>query len=94
MYTLLGKLLKYINKYELILKHNFNTATKVTNKHITCLTNGLSANVYNIRVSTIMPQKQASILHFAIIYIGVAPITHLRTCVMKIVTFKGGHLMW
>ena len=27
-------------------------------------------------------------------HIGVAPITHLRTCVIKIVTFKGGHLMW
>ena len=25
--------------------------------------------------------------------IGVAPITHLRMCVIKIVTFKGGHLM-
>ena len=26
--------------------------------------------------------------------IGEAPITQLRTCVIKIVTFKGGHLMW
>ena len=26
--------------------------------------------------------------------IGVAPITQLRTCVIKIATFKGGHLMW
>ena len=26
--------------------------------------------------------------------IGVAPIMQLRTCVKKIVTFKGGHLMW
>ena len=26
--------------------------------------------------------------------IGVAPITQLRTCVIKIETFKGGHLMW
>ena len=26
--------------------------------------------------------------------IGVAPITQLRTRVIKIVTFKGGHLMW
>ena len=26
--------------------------------------------------------------------IGVAPITQLRTCVIKVVTFKGGHLMW
>ena len=26
--------------------------------------------------------------------IGVATITQLRTCVIKIVTFKGGHLMW
>ena len=25
--------------------------------------------------------------------IGVAPIMQLRTCVIKIVTFKGGHLM-
>ena len=25
--------------------------------------------------------------------IGLAPITQLRTCVIKIVTFKGGHLM-
>ena len=24
---------------------------------------------------------------------GVAPIQHLRTCAIKIVTFKGGHLM-
>ena len=27
-------------------------------------------------------------------YIGKAPITHPRTCVIKIVTFKGGNLMW
>ena len=26
--------------------------------------------------------------------IGVAPITQLRSCVIKIVTFKGGHPMW
>ena len=26
--------------------------------------------------------------------IGIAQIKHLRRCVMKIVTFKGGHLMW
>ena len=26
--------------------------------------------------------------------IGVAPIAQLRTCVIKIVAFKGGHLMW
>ena len=26
--------------------------------------------------------------------IGVAPITQVRTCVIKIVTFKGGHPMW
>ena len=26
--------------------------------------------------------------------IGVAPNTQLHTCVTKIVTFKGGHLMW
>ena len=25
---------------------------------------------------------------------GIAPITQLRTCVIKIVTFKGGRLMW
>ena len=34
--------------------------------------------------------------HFATFYlnIGVAPITQLRMCVIKIVTFKEGHLMW
>ena len=26
-------------------------------------------------------------------YIGVAPITHLRTCVIKVVASKGGHTM-
>ena len=26
--------------------------------------------------------------------IGVAPITHLRTCLIKIETFNEGHLMW
>ena len=26
--------------------------------------------------------------------IGVAPITQLRTCLIKIVTLQGGHLMW
>ena len=26
--------------------------------------------------------------------IGVAPFMQLRTCVIKIVTFKGGHPMW
>ena len=26
--------------------------------------------------------------------IGVAPTTPLRTCVIKIVTFEGGYLMW
>ena len=26
--------------------------------------------------------------------IGVAAIKHMRTCVLNIVTFKGGHLMW
>ena len=28
------------------------------------------------------------------VYIGVAHIKQLRTCLIKIVTFKGGHLMW
>ena len=28
------------------------------------------------------------------INIGVAPTTQLRTCAIKIVTFKGGRLMW
>ena len=28
------------------------------------------------------------------IFIGVAPITQLCTCAIKIVIFKGGHLMW
>ena len=27
-------------------------------------------------------------------HIDVAPITQLRTCIIKIVAFKGGHLMW
>ena len=31
---------------------------------------------------------------FPKLVIGVAPITHLRMCVLKIVTLKGGHLMW
>ena len=31
---------------------------------------------------------------FPTLVIGVAPITHLRMCVLKIVTLKGGHLMW
>ena len=26
--------------------------------------------------------------------IGVAPNTQLRKCVIKLVSFKGGHLMW
>ena len=26
--------------------------------------------------------------------IGIVPITQLRTCVIKVVAFKGGHLMW
>ena len=26
--------------------------------------------------------------------IGVAPITQLRTCVIKMITIEGGHLMW
>ena len=26
--------------------------------------------------------------------IGLAPIRHLRTCAIEIVSFKGGHLMW
>ena len=29
-----------------------------------------------------------------IFHIGVAPITHLHTCIIKIATFKGGHPMW
>ena len=29
-----------------------------------------------------------------IAYISVASVTQLRTCVIKIVIFKGGHLMW
>ena len=28
------------------------------------------------------------------IVIGLAPIMQLGTCVIKILTFKGGHLMW
>ena len=31
---------------------------------------------------------------FVPLYIVLAPITQLRMCVIKIVTFKGGHLMW
>ena len=37
-------------------------------------------------------QKITSDLVFYII--GVAPITQLRKCLIKIVTFKGGHPMW
>ena len=36
----------------------------------------------------------AFILVAIIKIIGVAPITLLRMCVLKIVTLKGGHLMW
>ena len=32
--------------------------------------------------------------HYLINVICVAPITQLRTCVIKIITFKRGHLMW
>ena len=28
------------------------------------------------------------------IFIGVAPITQFCTCLIKIVTFQGGHLLW
>ena len=32
-------------------------------------------------------------VNLRVIYIGVAPITQLRKFVIKVVTFKGGHLM-
>ena len=43
--------------------------------------------------SVILEHKDNHIYILAIIHIGVAPITQLRTCRIKIVTFKGGHLM-
>ena len=39
-------------------------------------------------------QRDSHSDYSAHLHIGVAPITQLRTCVIKIVTFKGGHLMW
>ena len=33
-------------------------------------------------------------IEIVVLNIGVAPITQLRTCVIKIVTFKRGHLKW
>ena len=35
-----------------------------------------------------------SLLRVAVGCIGVVPNAQLRTCVIKIVTLKGGHLMW
>ena len=40
---------------------------------------------------TVMSDILVCIYYFII---GVAPITQLHTCIIKIVTFKGGHLMW
>ena len=46
-------------------------------------------------VFEIIPSSKSSTLHCnKDNFIGVAPITQLRTCVSKIVTFKGGHPMW
>ena len=33
-------------------------------------------------------------VNLRVIYIGITHIMQLRMCVIKIVTFKGGHLMW
>ena len=38
--------------------------------------------------------KDADLCLYCLHTIGIAPITQLRTCVIKIVTFKGCHLMW
>ena len=43
--------------------------------------------VYRICVKPFFQHVYAAI-------IGVAPITKVRTCVIKIATFKRGHLMW
>ena len=42
----------------------------------------------------IREQKEKSVCGSFRTFIGVAPIMQLRTCVIQIVTFKGGHLRW
>ena len=42
----------------------------------------------------LIPLAARTISMFKLFSIGVAPITQLGTCVIKIITFKGGHLIW
>ena len=55
-----------------------------------------ATNVQNFKTPIVIKQLLTieSLLDHVLIIIGVAPITQLRTYVIKIVTFKGGHLMW
>ena len=41
-----------------------------------------------------MDPEMKTTFFFKYLYVGVAPIMQLRKCVMKIVTFKRGHLMF
>ena len=53
-----------------------------------CLHSDVRVLCFAIRHFLVLP---FTILKIAI---GEAPITQLRTCVINIVTFKGGHLIW
>ena len=55
---------------------------------------GVAHAQLTINRSTKDRKDQESIQSSITLVIGIAPITKLRTHVIKIVTFKGGHLMW
>ena len=58
------------------------------------LVSNLGSRLSHDDVQTYSTNVTVNILKFQTNFVGVAPITQLRTCVIKIVTFKGGHLMW
>ena len=69
--------------------------------HVLCvnaLNNLLYSGVHRSPSHTHMVEGQFPMSKLALslnyVPISVAPITQLRTCVMKNVTFKGGHQMW
>ena len=66
--------------------------TAFKNEQITCCNYYIAGNVLNMnmcKIAQVFPMVNP--IYVTSAYIG----TQLRTaCVMKIVTFKGGHIMW
>ena len=88
----------YIQKNTLFLEHVVLEINKILSFESWALTTApgrvFGCSKWNIFILWRKKIIQKLGLTSSSVVIGVAPITQLRTCVIKIVTFKGDHLMW